>query len=168
MVRRKTMGFDELALVSPRDKKVCSREKVIQRASGAVEVLRNAKIYSSLDQALDGTNVICGTGMPNDMYRKRAERKYHNPRDYFELLLEGNTAAMDYFGVSCERAVNVRLALIFGSERTGMEESEMDQCHVMLGIPTNPEFGSLNLAAAVQLIAYDWRVALGGSASYGP
>lgn len=50
---------------------------------------------------------------------------------------------------------------------SGMEESDMDKCHVMLGIPTNPSFGSLNLAAAVQLVAYDWRMAMGGSDSYG-
>ena len=48
----------------------------------------------------------------------------------------------------------------------GMEESDMDRCDVMLGIPTNPVFGSLNLAAAVQLIAYDWRMAVGGHGSY--
>ncbi len=158
------MGFDDLALVSPRDMKVCSRVKVIQRASGAIDVLRNAKIYSSLDQALDGTNVRCGTGMPNDMCRKRMERNYHNPRQFFERLLEGNPAA-NSLGVISEQG-RIHLALIFGSERTGMEEGAMDLCHAMLGIPTNPEFGSLNLAAAVQLIAYDWRVALGGNASY--
>jgi len=49
----------------------------------------------------------------------------------------------------------------------GMEESDMDMCNAMLGIPTNPSFGSLNLAAAVQLIAYDWRMAVGGPDSYG-
>ena len=44
---------------------------------------------------------------------------------------------------------------------SGMEESDMNKCHYMLGIPTNPKFGSLNLASAVQLIAHDWRMALG-------
>jgi tRNA/rRNA methyltransferase len=47
-----------------------------------------------------------------------------------------------------------------------MSEEDMDKCQVMLGIPTNPQFGSLNLANAVQIIAYDWRMALGGSDSY--
>jgi tRNA/rRNA methyltransferase len=46
----------------------------------------------------------------------------------------------------------------------GMSESDMAQCNVILGIPTNPNFGSLNLAAAVQLIAYDWRMAIGWDA----
>jgi len=47
-----------------------------------------------------------------------------------------------------------------------MDESDMDKCDVLLGIPTNPAFGSLNLAASVQLIAYDWRMAVGGADSY--
>ena len=55
----------------------------------------------------------------------------------------------------------------FDSLVTGMSESDMLKCDVMLGIPTNPNFGSLNLAAAVQLIAYDWRMAIGGHDSYG-
>jgi len=54
-----------------------------------------------------------------------------------------------------------RIAFIFGNEMSGMEESDMNKCHYMLGIPTNPKFGSLNLASAVQLIAHDWRMALG-------
>lgn len=49
---------------------------------------------------------------------------------------------------------------------TGMSDSDIVQCDAMLGIPTNPIFGSLNLAAAVQVIAYDWRIAIGGHDSY--
>ncbi len=55
----------------------------------------------------------------------------------------------------------------FDSFGTGMSESDVVHCDAMLGIPTNPNFGSLNLAAAVQLIAYDWRMAIGGHDSYG-
>ena len=54
------------------------------------------------------------------------------------------------------------ISFVFGNEREGMTEQDMGLCHVVLGIPTNPKFGSLNLASAVQLIAYDWREALGG------
>ena len=66
----KTMGFDDLALVSPRDGKVLGRHKVIQMASGAIDVLQNAKIYTTLQEAVDDRNVIIGTGMPNfELYR---------------------------------------------------------------------------------------------------
>jgi tRNA/rRNA methyltransferase len=51
---------------------------------------------------------------------------------------------------------------LFGSERFGMQNEDVYRCHVALSIPTDPKFGSLNLGAAVQLIAYDWRQALGG------
>jgi tRNA/rRNA methyltransferase len=54
------------------------------------------------------------------------------------------------------------MAFLFGSERFGMKNEDVYKCHVALSIPTNPEFGSLNLAAALQLVAYEWRLALGG------
>ena len=164
------MGFGDLALVTPKDTKVCNRAKVIQRASGATDVLKNAQVFSSLGDALDGTNVWCGTGMPHDMYQKRTERSYLNPRDFFEQLAEANkletmSGTEDVLVQNLQRD-QIQLALIFGSEKTGMDECDMDMCHTMLGIPTNPNFSSLNLAAAVQLIAYDWRVAIGGHGSY--
>jgi tRNA/rRNA methyltransferase len=57
-----------------------------------------------------------------------------------------------------------RMAFLFGSERFGMRNEDVYRCHAALSIPTNPQFGSLNLASAVQLIAYEWRQALGGFA----
>ncbi|MBC7940094.1 MAG: RNA methyltransferase, partial [Chitinophagaceae bacterium] len=57
-----------------------------------------------------------------------------------------------------------RVALVFGPERTGLANDDVYRCHVCLSIPTHPEYGSLNLAQAVQLLAYDWRQALGGYA----
>ena len=56
------------------------------------------------------------------------------------------------------------MAFLFGSERFGMKNEDVYRCHVALSIPTDPHFGSLNLAAAVQVIAYEWRLALGGYA----
>jgi tRNA/rRNA methyltransferase len=53
------------------------------------------------------------------------------------------------------------VALVFGSERFGMRNEDVYRCHACLSIPTSPTYGSLNIAAAVQLIAYDWREALG-------
>lgn len=163
----KTMGFFDLALVSPHDPKVLTRNKTVQRASGATDVLKGTKIYASLDEALMDINehgneeIICGTGMPVDMYQERLERKYVEPRHFFEQLVnvDNDTATTQARG-SDDESVR-RIAFIFGNEKSGMEESDMDKCQYMLGIPTNPKFGSLNLASAVQLIAYDWRVALG-------
>ena len=56
------------------------------------------------------------------------------------------------------------VAFVFGSERFGMSNDDVYRCHACLSIPTDPAYGSLNLAQAVQLIAYDWRQALGGFA----
>jgi len=56
------------------------------------------------------------------------------------------------------------VAFLFGPERYGMANEDVYRCHVALAIPANPDFGSLNLAAAVQVIAYEWRLALGGFA----
>ena len=55
-----------------------------------------------------------------------------------------------------------RVAFVFGSERFGMSNEDVYRCHACLSIPTDPSYGSLNLAQAVQLIAYEWRMALGG------
>jgi tRNA/rRNA methyltransferase len=145
----KTMGFDELVLVNPRDPKVLRRERTKQAASGAMNVMEGCKIYDNLEQALDGMAVSCGTGMPHDMSRTRQGQLYTEPRPFlYKILLDKNS--------------NQSIAFVFGNEKMGMSSDDMSRCDVILGIPTNPQFGSLNLASAVQLIAYDWRQALGG------
>ena len=57
-----------------------------------------------------------------------------------------------------------RVAFVFGPERTGLDNDDVYRCHACLSVPTAPGYGSLNLAQAVQLLAYDWRQALGGYA----
>ncbi len=149
----KTMGFDDLVLVAPRWANVLNREETIQRASGALDVLKNARIVPTLDEALDGMTHLCATAMtPRDFGPPTRA-----PRDHFAQLLsapEGPDAV----------ARPESVAFLFGSERFGMQNEDVYRCHVALSIPTDPVFGSLNLAAAVQLIAYDWRQALGGFA----
>ena len=56
----------------------------------------------------------------------------------------------------------LKVAFVFGSERFGMSNDDVYRCHACLSIPTRAAYGSLNLAQAVQLIAYEWRLALGG------
>jgi tRNA/rRNA methyltransferase len=115
---RKTMGFTDLALVSPRDGKVLQRQKVIQRASGATDVLRQAKIYVTLEESLTDRNVVCGTGMPFDMHRKRSHAPedmiFYEPRVYFDRLILSKSKEQD----TSDDPI-IRLALIFGGERRG-------------------------------------------------
>ena len=148
----KTMGFDELVLVKPRDPKVLNRQRTKEGASGAVNVLEGAIVYDSLSKALEGTEIWCGTGMPNDMSITRENKRYSEPRPYLQDVVNKK---------------NIKsISFVFGNERVGMSKEDMEMYHVVLGIPTNPSFGSLNLASAVQLIAYDWRQALGGFYSH--
>lgn len=158
----KTMGFSELILVAPHDDRVLGRKKCMEGASGAADVLKEAKVYYSLDEAFrdDEKTIICGTGMPVDMRLKRAPQKYAAPRRFFGELLDDKAVSFDDRGKDKEK--NIQIAFLFGNERYGMTKEDMEYCDVMLGIPTNPNFGSLNLATAVQIIAYDWREAIGG------
>lgn len=158
----KTMGFDDLVLVAPRWANVLRREETIQRASGALDVLNNARIVATLDEALDGVSHLCATAMtPRDFGPPT-----RTPREHFEMLLEGELPAHGGRVLGDNLTGNAipesGVAFLFGSERFGMANEDVYRCHVALSIPTNPQFGSLNLGAAVQVIAYEWRQALGG------
>ena len=158
----KVMGFDELWLVKPHDPNVLGRKKCLDGASGAVNVLRQARAVNTLNDALVGTSLVCGTGMPMDMHQTRQQPllPYVEPRPYFSDLIVRLT--MDDDDPVRRGMSDFSIAFVFGNERHGMTLDDMNRCDCMLGIPTNPSFGSLNLASAVQLIAYDWRQALGG------
>ena len=149
----KVMDFDELVLVAPRWPNVLRREETIQRASGALDVLANARIVETLDEALEGVHHLCATAMtPRDFGPPTSA-----PRPWFEHLL-----ASDWAQQASADGNAPCMGFLFGSERYGMRNEDVYRCHVALQIPTNPRFGSLNLASAVQVIAYDWRMALGG------
>ncbi len=156
----KVMGFDDLVLVDPRWPNVLRRLETIQRASGALDVLNNARIVATLDEALDGMDHLCATAMtPRDFGPPTT-----TPRPHFESLLKRELATPIEYGLEPDLALKrpAGVAFLFGCERYGMANDDVYRCHVALSIPTNPQFGSLNLAAAVQLIAYEWRMALGG------
>lgn len=156
----KTMGFDDLVLVAPRWPNVLRKEETIQRASGALDVLENARIVETLDEALDGMSHLCATAMtPRDFGPPT-----RTPRAHFDLLLKNELLALDGQALEANIAQETGVAFLFGSERFGMANEDVYRCHVALSIPTNPRFGSLNLGAAVQVVAYDWRQALGGFA----
>jgi tRNA/rRNA methyltransferase len=140
----KVMGFSDLVLVQPRFADVCGQDEALAMASGALDVLASARVVSTLAEALDGVSWACATAMtPRDFGPATFA-----PRDHFESL-----AASAH-----------RVALVFGPERTGMSNDDVYRCHACLSIPAHPDYGSLNLAQAVQLLAYDWRQALGGYA----
>ena len=142
----RVMGFDDLVLVAPRWANVLRREETKQRASGALSVLENARIVASLDEALDGITHLCATAMtPRDFGPPT-----RSPREHFATLPNPTGEG--------------GIAFLFGSERFGMKNEDVYRCHVALSIPTDPHFGSLNLASAVQVVAYEWRLALGGYA----
>ncbi len=138
----KVMGFDDLVLVAPRWEDVLLREETINRASGATDVLDKARIVATLDEALEGVDYLCATAM--------------TPRDFGPPTV----APREHLPGVAKSGHNV--AFLFGSERFGMANEDVYRCHVTLTILTNPDYGSLNLAAAIQLVAYEWRMALGG------
>ena len=156
----KTMGFDAPVVVAPRWANGLRREETIQRASGALDVLNNARIVETLDEALNGMAHLCATAMtPRDFGPPTWA-----PRAHFAELL-GATAALSKDELPAPASIAQKpdsVAFLFGSERFGMQNDDVYRCHVALSIPTDPKFGSLNLGAAVQLVAYDWREALGG------
>lgn len=138
----KVMGFTELVLVAPRFADVLSRPDAIAMASGATDVLAGARIVATLAEALEGATFACATAMtPRDF-----GPPVRAPRECFAEL-----APTDH-----------RVAFVFGGERFGLSNEHVYACHVCLSIPTEPGYGSLNLAQAVQLLAYDWRQAQGG------
>ncbi len=138
----KVMGFDELVLVSPRWPNVTKKQEAIALASGALDVLEHARAVGTLAEALDGITHVCATAMtPRDFGPPTAA-----PRAHFESIA----------------AAPPDIAFVFGSERFGMSNEDVYRSHVCLSIPAAPGYGSLNLAQAVQLIAYEWRQALGG------
>ncbi|OYT93703.1 MAG: rRNA methyltransferase [Burkholderiales bacterium PBB3] len=166
----KTMGFDDLVLVAPRWANVLRREETIQRASGALDVLEKCRIVETLDEALDGMTHLCATAMtPRDFGPPTV-----TPREHFEMLLKQELlpqyprpeSAISPSNASENPpdhvATQTGVGFLFGCERFGMRNEDVYRCHAALSIPSNPQFGSLNLAAAIQVVAYEWRLALGG------
>ena len=137
----KVMGFSELVLVAPRFEDVLEREETAAFASGAADVLQHARIVPTLAEALAGVTFACATAM--------------TPRDF------GPPTWAPREGLPPLAAQGHRVGFVFGSERFGLANADVYRCHAVLSLPTHPAYGSLNLAQAVQLVAYEWRQALG-------
>ncbi len=135
----KTMGLRRLALVAPRD---FPSEAAWARASGAEDVLEAAEVHPALETAVAGCGLVVGTSA-------RARSLPWPAR-------EPRAAAAE---AVAEAAAGTEVAFVFGRERSGLTNAELDRCQRLLSIPTDPGFRSLNLAAAVQVVAYELHLA---------
>ncbi len=140
----KTMGFSELVLVNPRQADPLNDEEAIALASGATDVLSGARIVGSLDEALSGCNYSVALS---------ARLREFSPPLYEPRALAHRLAA--------EMAANDKLqaALVFGNERFGLSNEQVEKCGAMVSVPANPAYSSLNLSQAVQVLAYECRMA---------
>ncbi len=134
----KTMNLARLYLVAPQDYP-CA--EATARASGADDVLANARVCTDLDEALAGCRFVVGTSAR----RRKLRWPEFEPRECGERVAEEAAAG--------------EVAVLFGRERTGLTNTELERCHALVCIPANPEYSSLNLAAAVQIIAYELALA---------
>jgi tRNA (cytidine32/uridine32-2'-O)-methyltransferase len=134
----KTMGLDSLYLVEP---KLFPHDKAREMASYAVDLLERAKVVASLDEAIADCSYVVGT----------SARMRTVP---WPLLSPREVA-----GRAVVESKSHQVALLFGREQTGLTNEELNRCHFHVHIPANPDYSSLNIAAAVQVLAYELRVA---------
>lgn len=140
----KNMGLARLYLVAPDE---FPGTEASARAAGAEDVLERARVCASLDEAIADCQLVIGTSARG--------RRIAWP------MLAPDEAARRVVTESAEREV----AVLFGRERTGLTNDELDRCQVLVNIPTDPGFSSLNLACAVQVMAYEmWRAHGAGAA----
>ena len=135
----KNMGLSRLVLVDPID---FPSSEAVARASGATDVLDGAQVVATLEEALAGCSVAFGTSARD----RRIPWPLLDPR-------ETGAACIEQVGQGGE------VALVFGREYAGLTNEELQRCHFHVHIPSNPDFSSLNLAAAVQVLAYEVRMA---------
>lgn len=134
----KTMGFTRLVLVAPER---YPHPEAYALAAGANDVLEDALIVETLAEAVADCRLVMGCTARS---RRIALEELH-PR---QAAMRGLVTA----------EAGGEVALVFGRERTGLENDELQLCHAAVHIPANPDYSSLNLAAAVQVLAYELRV----------
>ena len=134
----KTMGLTNLWLVNPLVK---PDSQAITLAAGASDVIGSAQIVDTLDEALAGCSLVVGTSARS--------------RTLPWPMLDPRECGLK----SVSEATNSPVALVFGRERVGLTNEELQKCHYHVAIAANPEYSSLNLAMAVQVISYEVRMA---------
>ena len=148
----KTMGFHDLVLVKPRYEHVLMHEEAVAFASGAQDVLQQARVVNSLDEAIADCNVVAGLSAR----LREFSPPLMQPREFAASIsasMAASTAAL-----TAEEST-LQAALVFGNERFGLSNEQVERCKVLLHVPTNPDYSSLNLAQAVQIMAYECRMA---------
>jgi len=138
----KNMGLSRLILVEPED---YPSLEAISRSVGAVDLLDSADVVKDLKQAISGCVWVAGTSAR----LRTIEWPILDPRECVQQSLD-NIEQGD-------------IAIVFGRENSGLTNEEIEMCNALLHIPTNPDFSSLNLAAAVQVVCYEYRLALLGN-----
>ncbi|HKJ18282.1 MAG TPA: RNA methyltransferase [Xanthomonadales bacterium] len=133
----KVMGLKQLHLVSP---KIYPSAEATARASGADDILQQAQVHDTLEPALSGCGLVLGTSA--------------RLRSLSMPMLDAHAAARQAIAES----EGHEIALLFGRERHGLTNEEMQRCNFLVNIPTNPEYGSLNISQAVQIMAYELRI----------
>jgi TrmH family RNA methyltransferase len=133
----KTMGLESLRLVKP---KIFPHADATVRAAGADDILSRAVLFDTLAEAVGDCKFVFGTST-----RKRS----------LQCEVLGPVTAADEIRLHIEN--NVPVGIVFGRERTGLTNNELDLCQKMITIPTNPGFSSLNIASAVQILCYELR-----------
>ena len=134
----KNMGFEKLAIVKPRK---TITEEAFHRAKSAKDILENAVIYDSFDQAIEEKNLILATSA--------RERTIPWPTFYIDEISEEIKGEL--------KSEKTKSAIIFGREDNGLSNEELQKCHIHLVIPTSDEYSSLNLSHALQLVAFEIR-----------
>ncbi|MGL6508638.1 tRNA (cytosine(32)/uridine(32)-2'-O)-methyltransferase TrmJ [Aeromonas hydrophila] len=133
----KTMGLSQMVLVDPQAQ---PDDNAYALAAGASDLLANARIVSTLDEAIADCGLVIGTSARS----RTLSWPMLDPREAGEKLV---TEGMQH-----------PVALVFGRERTGLTNDELQKCHYHVAIPANPEYSSLNLAMAVQTLCYEVRM----------
>lgn len=131
----KTMGLTQLCLVSPKS----VDEQSYTLSAGAENIVKNARVVDSFDEAVDDCSLVIGTSAR----LRHLQNTLIEPRECAEKVV----------------AYKGKIAIVFGRERIGLTNEELLKCHYHLNIPANPDYSSLNLAMAVQLVSYELRMA---------
>jgi len=137
----RTMGLSRLVLVNPQRYPAAAADAM---AAGATDLLDASRVVASLDDALMGANLAIGFSA--------------RPREFAGTVLPVRAAMAE----ALRYAARGEVALVFGTEMSGLSNAELSRCQVVATIPAEQDFGSLNLAAAVQVAAYELRVAAQG------
>ena len=137
----KTMGFGQLYLVNPRYEDVLSHPDAIAFASGAQDVLERAQVVKTIEEALIGCQLVAAVSA--------------RLREFSPPVIDGRE-----FGQRLIADQQHKAALVFGSERYGLPNQIVIDSHVLINIPTDATYSSLNLAQAIQILAYEARLAI--------